>query len=291
LRTNLTSRQRVPRRGYITDEPTDYALEWMRTVPRERPFFLYLSHKAAHADFTPAERHADRYHGKTRPAPRSRTQHKDAPMWVRNQRNSWHGVDFAYPRMLDIDTYHQRYCVTLLAVDESVGRLMDELRARGQLENTLIAYMGDNGLAFGEHGLIDKRTAYEWSMRVPLIAFCPAALPAGATVERLIANLDIAPTLLEAAGLDAPAGIDGRSFWPLVRGEAALSGGRICSTNILGSKTIRRRRHFTPCAASATNTSTCTASGASMNSTTCRRIPRRRATSSSAPRMPPSRAT
>jgi N-acetylglucosamine-6-sulfatase len=211
--------QIVTRRGYITDELTDYALEWMRTVPREKPFFLYLSHKAVHADFTPPERHAGRYRGKKLPTPLSGSAHEDAPMWVQNQRNSWHGVDYPYHTALDIEKYYQSYCETLLAVDDSVGRVVEELRARGQLENTLIVYMGDNGFGFGEHGLIDKRTAYEWSMRVPMIAFCPAALPAGTSRSQMIANLDIAPTLLEAAGAPALEKIDGRSFWKLARGE------------------------------------------------------------------------
>ena len=210
----------MPRRGYITDELTDYAIDWMRQQPKDRPFFLYLSHKAVHSDFIPAERHAGRYHGNHLPIPASRTAHTDAPRWVQDQRNSWHGVDFPYHSTLDIEEYYQRYCETLLAVDESVGRVMEELKARGQLENTLIVYMGDNGFAFGEHGLIDKRTPYEESMRVPLIAYCPAALPGGTVVPQMVANIDIAPTLLAAAGIPAPVGLDGRSFWPLLRGEA-----------------------------------------------------------------------
>ncbi|HEY0944564.1 MAG TPA: sulfatase [Opitutaceae bacterium] len=211
--------QEVPQKGYITDELTDYAVEWMRTVPKDKPFFLYLSHKAVHTNFVPAERHAGRYKDKKLPVPMSRLHHEHAPMWVQNQRNSWHGTDFPYHTDLDIENYYQRYCESLLAVDDSVGRVLEELRARGQLDDTLVVYMGDNGFAFGEHGLIDKRTAYEWSMRVPLLARCPAVIPAGATITALAANIDIAPTLLEAAGAPVPEGLDGRSFWPVLRGE------------------------------------------------------------------------
>ncbi len=81
------------------------------------------------------------------------------PMWVQNQRNSWHGVDFPYHSDLNIAEYYRRYCETLLAVDESVGRVLDFLRRKGLLDATLVIYMGDNGFAFGEHGLIDKRPA------------------------------------------------------------------------------------------------------------------------------------
>lgn len=213
--------RREPQRGYITDELTDYALAWLKDLPKERPFFLYLSHKAVHSQFIPADRHLGRYESKALPIPASRTTHHDAPMWVQNQRNSWHGVDFAYHSDLDIATYYRRYCETLLAVDDSVGRVLAALRDRGQLEDTLIVYMGDNGFGFGEHGLIDKRTAYEWSMRVPMIAQCLSALPAGTVVPQVVANIDIAPTLLEAAGLPPTGDYDGRSFWPIAQGKHA----------------------------------------------------------------------
>ncbi|MBE2213499.1 MAG: sulfatase [Opitutaceae bacterium] len=214
--------QRVAQKGYITDEITTYALDWVRTVPREQPFFLYLSHKAVHSEFVPADRHAGRYKDKPLPIPASRHHHEHAPMWVQNQRNSWHGVDFPYHSNLDVADYYRRYCETLLAVDESVGRVLAALRERGQLEDTLVVYMGDNGFAFSEHGLIDKRTAYEWSMRVPLMMQCPAVFKGGETLTQIVANIDIAPTLLEAAGVQTPAApaFDGHSFWPLARGES-----------------------------------------------------------------------
>ncbi len=212
--------QLVPQKGYITDELTDYALDWLKTLPREQPFFLYLSHKAVHSEFVPAERHRGRYRDQPLPIPASRTHHAHAPMWVQNQRNSWHGVDFAYHSDLDIAAYYRRYCETLLAVDESVGRVLAALRERGQLEDTLVVYMGDNGFGFGEHGLIDKRTAYEWSIRVPLLMQCPGVIPAGTVVTQLVANIDLGPTLLEAAGAAPLPDADGRSFWPLVRGQS-----------------------------------------------------------------------
>jgi len=95
------------------------------------------------------------------------------PMWVQNQRNSWHGVDFAYHGTTPLADLYKRYAETLCGVDDSVGRMLDALRKRGELDSTLIVYMGDNGFAFGEHGLIDKRTAYDESMRVPMLARCP----------------------------------------------------------------------------------------------------------------------
>jgi N-acetylglucosamine-6-sulfatase len=80
--------------------------------------------------------------------------------------------------------------------------------------------MGDNGFAFGEHGLIDKRTAYEESIRIPMLARCPELFAAGKTVDQVVANIDVAPTLLAAAGLKAPDGLAGQNALPLARGEA-----------------------------------------------------------------------
>lgn len=210
----------VPQRGYITDELTDYALGWLSTVPKEQPFFIYLSHKAVHGEFVPADRHRGRYKDQPLPIPASRNKHLHAPMWVQNQRNSWHGVDFPYHSDLDIAEYYRSYCETLLAVDESVGRVLAVLKERGQLEDTLVVYMGDNGFAWGEHGLIDKRTAYEWSMRVPLMMQCPSALKPSTVVKQVVANIDIAPTLLEVAGVttNLPS-FDGQSFWSLIQGK------------------------------------------------------------------------
>ena len=104
-------------------------------------------------------------------------------------------------------------------MDESLGRVFDELKARGELDSTLVIYMGDNGFAFGEHGLIDKRTAYEESMSVPLLARCPELFAAGKKVSQVVAGLDIMPTVLNAAGVTPPQGLDGASWLPLAQGK------------------------------------------------------------------------
>jgi N-acetylglucosamine-6-sulfatase len=213
----------VPQKGYITDELTDYALNWLDTIPRDQPYFLYLSHKAVHADFVPAERHKgvyakEKFHPpKTMAESGPNAQHR--PMWVQNQRNSWHGVDFPYHSDLEIAEYYERYAETLLGVDDSVGRVLDALKARGELDSTLVIYMGDNGFAFGEHGLIDKRTAYEESMRVPMLARCPEMFSGGRVITDMTAGLDIMPTVLDAAGVRIPEGLDGRSMLPLLTGK------------------------------------------------------------------------
>ncbi|WP_341209629.1 sulfatase [uncultured Sphingomonas sp.] len=210
--------RRVPQKGYITDELTDYALDWIGKRPAGRPWMMHLAHKAVHSEFIPAERHKGRYDKETFRYPASMPPGAPGrPMWVENQRNSWHGVGFPYHGTLDIGDYYKRYMETLLAVDEGLARIMDLLERRGELDDTLILYLGDNGFMFGEHGLIDKRTAYEESMRIPMLARCPALFPAGSVVEQVVANIDIAPTLLAAAGLRAPATMAGSNALPLVR--------------------------------------------------------------------------
>lgn len=218
---------RVKQKGYITDELTDYALEWLKAQPGDKPWFAYVSHKAVHAEFEPAERHRSLYADAAIPLPATFPVEANTakPLWVRNQRNSWHGVDFPYHSSLDVAEYYRQYCRTLSAVDDSVGRLLDWLEESGQADNTLVMFMGDNGFLFGEFGLIDKRNAYEPSMRVPLLAQCPGVIPAKSEVRPMVANLDIGPTVLEAAGLPTPSHMDGRSFLPLAAGKPGAAEG------------------------------------------------------------------
>jgi N-acetylglucosamine-6-sulfatase len=217
--------RRVPQRGYITDELTDYAVDWLSQTSRDRPFFLYLSHKGVHADFVPPDRHKGTLKDAPVPAPDtmapSAAEAGNFPTWVRNQRNSWHGVEFPYHSTLDVAEYYRRYMETLRAVDDSVGRVVGWLKERNLLESALIIYMGDNGFAFGEHGLIDKRTAFDWSMRVPMLVYAPGLVAPGQQIDRVVANIDIAPTLLDLAGAARPSHMQGLSMLPLLRDAKA----------------------------------------------------------------------
>ena len=222
---NINGKRRVPQRGYITDELTDYALDWLKTrTEKDKPFLLYVSHKAVHSDFVGRDGERGKYKDKPWAPPKTFANTLEnrigKPRWLLDQRNSRHGADFGYNLdTFDVETYHKRYCEALTAVDDNVGRTMDYLRQSGLWENTLVIYMGDNGFQFGEHGLIDKRTAYEASIRVPLIMHYPAVLSAGSTVSQVVSNIDIAPTLLELAGMPEPDHMDGMSFWKLALGQ------------------------------------------------------------------------
>jgi len=223
---NINGRH-VPQTGYITDELTDYTLGWLsKERDTDRPFFVYLSHKAVHSDFTPPERYADLYADAQIPAPASQADteenYRGKPLWVRNQRNSWHGVDFPYHSTLDVQEYQRQYHRAMTAVDDSVGRIAAWLEQNGLADRTVIMLMGDNGFMFGEHGLIDKRNAYEESIRVPLLAYIPGLDQPGRVVEQMVAGIDIGPTVLDIAGVrEMPAQFEGRSMLPLALGGKA----------------------------------------------------------------------
>jgi arylsulfatase A-like enzyme len=212
-------------KGYTTDVLTDSALAWLERRDSARPFFLYLSHKATHAEFIPPARYQGRYATAKIPYPptmaSTERNSRGKPRWVREQRFGWHGVDYAYHGQLDFDAFYRRYAETLLALDEGVGRVLDYLEKSGLAESTLVLYMSDNGFSLGEHGLIDKRHAYEESIRIPMLAWAPGYIAPGSTVRQLVRNIDVAPTILTLAGVERPADMDGRSVLGALHGEPA----------------------------------------------------------------------
>lgn len=209
--------ERVPRTGYMTDLLTGYATDWLRGRGGRKPFCLYCSHKAVHRPFRPAKRHRGHYDDAPVARPwttaragserwnRERGESSGAagrggeqsepwngerdreergagegkPRWVYDQRDSVHGVENVYRGQLSFEGLYRRYCETLLSLDESVGAILDTLREGRRTRDTLTLYMGDNGFLMGEHGLIDKRAAYEGSIRVPMIAHAPGLIEPG----------------------------------------------------------------------------------------------------------------
>jgi N-acetylglucosamine-6-sulfatase len=108
------------------------------------------------------------------------------------------------------------YWGTILSVDDSMARLFQYLEETKQLDNTVIVYMGDNGLLEGENGMVDKRTAHEASMRVPLLVRYPG-LGKGGVVKEQALTLDVAPSILELCGAKPLENIHGKSWVKLVR--------------------------------------------------------------------------
>ena len=230
---------------YVTDLLTEHAISFMKSQKAEnKPFFVYLSHKGVHDNFSPAKRHKGRYQNEELVLPPSYNTPKYGikqlptitesnkraasgedyygenmmPDWVKSQRESWHGVDFSYHGR-PWENQVRNYCETLLGVDESIGSVLDYLKEAGIDENTLVIYMGDNGFAWGEHGLIDKRHFYEESVRVPMLARCPGLLEGGKIIEKMVQNIDIAPTIMDYLGIPKAEQMVGQSFIPLLEGK------------------------------------------------------------------------
>jgi N-acetylglucosamine-6-sulfatase len=200
-------------KGYITDILTDRALGWLREGrDKRKPFSLCLWHKAIHENFSPAPRHAELYQGE-KLAPPPYDTHLDTfegkPTWQKKRATYPYSPD--NPRWL-------KMLRTLKAVDESVGRVVEELKQQGLYENTVIIFTSDNGYFMGDHRFGDKRLAYEPSMRVPLLISWPAKIraQAGREVEQMALNIDFAPTILEMAAVAVPQHMQGRSLLPLL---------------------------------------------------------------------------
>jgi len=220
-------------KGYTTDVLADQALNWLKDGrDTSRPFFLYLSFKAVHYPFQPADRYRGRYAKAEvkRPETMANTErnYQTQPHWVRERRYSIHGIDHMETGQYDndpvpsFDDLYRQYCETVHGLDENLGRVLNYLDESDLSKSTLVMYMGDNGFALGEHGFYDKRDAFEESIRVPMLAYAPGLIKPGTKVEQMVQNIDVAPTVLAAAGVQPPktAAIDGQSFLPLLQGRS-----------------------------------------------------------------------
>ncbi len=203
---------------FYTDVLSGQANDFVRrAAPEDQPFFAYVAPTAPHGPATPAERHEGAFAEEEAPRPPSYDEEdvSDKPSTIgRAERISEEEAS-------QIDDYYRQRLESMLAVDEMVGSLVDELEAAGELENTYIFFTSDNGWFGGEHRIrAGKNRPYEESARVPLFVRGPG-VPAGAKTDKLTLNTDFAPTFAELAGASFPA--DGRSLTPLLRGEEGSS--------------------------------------------------------------------
>jgi len=199
--------QNVQSDTYVTDDLTDYAVRFLKKQ-HDRPFMLYLSHKAVHGPFAPAKRHKNLYSDveiESRHNPKDNLSTK--PPWGRKMDPKWKSQILAYYRCL-------------AAVDESVGRVLQTLEQINAIDNTVVIFAGDNGYFHGEHGgMWDKRAAYEPSMRIPLLMRYPRLTGPAATCDEMVLNIDLAPTLLDLAGVPAPGTMQGQSWLGVLKGS------------------------------------------------------------------------
>jgi arylsulfatase A-like enzyme len=203
--------------GYMTDILTDHAVEWI-SRPREgkQPFSLYLAYKAVHGPFIPAERHRGLYPDEPiKRAPSAQDTLEGKPVLTRQVE----GLRPLGPGTGSGDLLIRNQLRMLAAIDDGVGRVLKALEQAKEIDNTVVVFTSDNGYLWGEHGLGDKRAAYEESIRVPLVARYPKVVRPGTVVNGIALDVDIAPTLLELAGAPVRKGIHGRSLVPLLRGS------------------------------------------------------------------------
>lgn len=224
----------VKDRGYVTDVLTRYAIDYVQS-PRLKPFFMVVSHKAAHVEFEAAKRHRRAFKDATLPEPPNAGEtFEGKPEWQRRyklcklERETQVACkDMEIPQSLPPqawnahDAVRLEYFRTLLAVDEGVGALFEALTNMEQLDNTVFIFTSDNGFMLGAHQLTDKRIMYEESIRVPLAVRYPKRIQAGSKNARLVSSLDLAPTLLELAGQPVPETMMGTSLLPLLEDGAA----------------------------------------------------------------------
>jgi N-acetylglucosamine-6-sulfatase len=202
------------------DEPQDYSTDvlageadaFIRGTDPQQPLFLYFAVKAPHLPSTPAPRHGHAFTHlpSYRPPNYNEADVSDKPAWVQS-------LPLLSPeRQKQIDHNRRNAYRTLLAVDEAVGKIVTALSDTGRLSNTMLVFASDNGWAVGEHRWDNKKAAYEESIRIPLVVRYDPLTSTPRTDDHLVANIDLAPTFAELAGVPAP-NVDGTSLVPLLQ--------------------------------------------------------------------------
>ena len=226
---NGVKREVVP--GYYTTVVTDMAEEWIRRPHNDKPWCLMIGHKAPHSFYLPEPKYEKAFEHVRVNYPETAFMLLDKPRWITDRLSTWHGIygplfdwrkkfpDDSPEAVKDFQAMTQAYWSTLLSVDDSVGRLYELLKSRGELDNTIVVFMSDNGILNGENGMVDKRTAHEPSIRIVQIVRFPGltAVDQPKVVEQQVLTVDIAPSILELCKAPSLPTIHGKSWTKLVQ--------------------------------------------------------------------------
>ena len=219
--------------GYATDLITDLAIRWLGSLDGDEPWCLLVWHKAPHRPWEPDDAHTRMYANQEIPVPDTfaddfATRSDSARRAAMSVADDLTEVDLKQPvpqglsredeALWRYQRYMEDYLACVASVDDNVGRLVGWLRDRGDLDDTVLLYGSDQGFFLGDHGWFDKRFMYEESIRMPFLVSYPRAVAAGTTHTGIVSNVDVAKSLLEAAGVPADPRMQGRSFWPDVSG-------------------------------------------------------------------------
>ncbi len=215
---------KVYRNTYVDDLLTDRAVAWAKGRTGEKPFCLFLWFYAPHAPFYRPRRMLQRFNGVKVPVPADFDE--DLGNYAGKSRavaeaNNKVGTSVVFsddPR--SIEELIKDHYAGVECNDENVGQVLGALKAKGMMDDTLVLLSSDHGFFLGEHTFYDKRLMYEPSIRVPMIVRWPKGVKAGQSRSEMVLNVDVAPTLLEAAGLPVPAQVQGKSFLGLAQGRA-----------------------------------------------------------------------
>lgn len=204
------------RTGYMTYLFEDYVKEYLdKATSQRKPFFLLFAPNAPHAPYTPLKEDKNLLTDLEpfRPPSYSEEDVSDKPSSIANK--PLIDEDGA----ASIDNTRRRQLLTLISLDRSIGAIMEKLEETGELDNTVVIFLSDNGKHWGEHRMDTKSTAYEEVVKVPFAMRYPALVPTPYIENGLVANIDIAPTIYELSETNMPDVIDGLSLVNLLSGN------------------------------------------------------------------------
>jgi len=213
--------------GYATDIITDLAIDWVESLESDEPWCVLVYHKAPHRPWEPKE--PSRYAERRIPLPatfdddyatRSASARRAAMRLAENlnredlKTDPPSGLTYEEAAVWKYQRFMEDYLACVDSVDDNVGRMIDWLERRGDFDDTLLMYASDQGFFLGDHGWFDKRFMYEESLRMPFVLSYPARLEGGGVFDEIVTNVDMAQTILDAAGVEHHPRMQGRSFWP-----------------------------------------------------------------------------
>lgn len=206
------------RNGEPGQEITNHAITFIKERDAGTPFFMYLAFANPHDPRVAAQQYLDQYQREQIPLPKNyKPVHPfdNGEMSIRDEKLS------PWPRTEDEirRTLHEYYA-TITALDAHIGRILAALKESGQMENTIILFSADQGIAVGSHGLLGKQNLYNAGMNSPLF-FAGPGIPQGGS-DTLVYLFDIYPTVCDLVGAEAPKTIDGISFKPVIEGKSKV---------------------------------------------------------------------
>ena len=227
------------RSGEPGKEIVDDAIQFLSDRPADaKPFCMYLAFGNPHDPRVAAQRYLDQYDRESIPLPKNfRALHPfdNGEMTVRDERL------LPWPRTAtDVRRTLHEYYATITALDFHIGRLLESLRKSGQLDNTIVLFSADQGIAVGSHGLLGKQNLYDVGMKSPLI-FAGPGIPHGAS-DALVYLLDIYPTVCDLVGAARPEKIDGISFQPVLNGSSKTARRELFLSYLSIQRAIRDER-------------------------------------------------